>query len=147
MALSVGPRVLALALLVALAGRAGAQGSAREAEVLRAARARHEADFRADRAALDTLLADDLTYGRTSGVVHTKAQVLAMVGATGPYALDYSRPDSLRVRVYGDAAVVTGLLTVKLTAQAAPYTLRYTDTWAWRNGRWQLVAFQATRLP
>jgi hypothetical protein len=105
------------------------------------------ADFRADRAALDTLLADELSYARSSGVLHSKAQVLALVGAGGPYQLDSSTPDSLAARVYGDAAVVTGLLTVKLTAQPAPYTLRFTDVWARRGSRWQLVAFHAARLP
>lgn len=116
-------------------------------DLLRIARWRFEADFKADKAALDSLLADDLTYGRTSGVRHTKAEVLGLVGAGGPYALDYSTPDSLQARVYGETGVVTGLLKVKLTAQPAPYTLRFTDTWVRRNGRWQLVAFQATRLP
>ncbi len=115
--------------------------------LLRVARWRFEADFKADKAALDSLLADDLTYGRTSGVRHNKGEVMALVGAGGPYALDYSTPDSLVARVYGETGVVTGLLKVKLTAQAAPYTLRFTDTWVRRNNRWQLVAFQATRMP
>jgi hypothetical protein len=132
-------------LLIAVASTA--RGQSPEAALLRVARWRFEADFRADRAALDTLLAEDLTYGRTSGVQHTKAQVLSLVGAGGPYALDYSTPDSLSVRVFGETGIVTGLLKVKLTAQPAPYTLRFTDTWVRRNGRWQLVAFQATRLP
>jgi hypothetical protein len=124
-----------------------AQGRAATSDLLRIARWRFEADFKADKAALDSLLADDLSYGRTSGVRHSKAEVMALVGAGGPYALDYSTPDSLVARVYGDAGVVTGLLKVKLTAQPAPYTLRFTDTWLRRGGRWQLVAFQATRLP
>lgn len=125
-----------------------AQGGSREADLLRLVRWRFEADFKADRAALDSLLADDLTYGRTSGVRHTKAEVLSMVGTGGPFALDYSTPDSLGARIYGgEVGVVTGLLKVKLTAQPAPYTLRFTDVWARRGGRWQLVAFQATRLP
>lgn len=118
-----------------------------EASLLRVVRWRFEADFKADKAGLDSLLADDLTYGRTSGVRHTKREVMALVGAGGPYALDYSTPDSLVARVFGEAGVVTGVLKVKLTAQPAPYTLRFTDTWVRRNGRWQLVAFQATRLP
>jgi hypothetical protein len=109
--------------------------------------ARILADFRADRASLDTLLADDLTYARTSGVLHSKAQVLALVGAGGPYQLDSSTPDSLTARAFGDVGVVNGLLTVKLTAQPAPYTLRFTDVWARRGARWQLVAFHASRLP
>ena len=126
-----------------------------EESLLRVVRWRFEADFKADKAGLDSLLADDLTYGRTSGVRHTKHEVLALVGAGGPYALDYSTPDSLVARVYGETGVLTGVLTgvvtgvlkVKLTAQPAPYTLRFTDTWVRRSGRWQLVAFQATRLP
>jgi hypothetical protein len=121
--------------------------SATPAEIIRLVRWRFEADFKADRVALDSLLADDLTYGRTSGVRHTKAEVLALVGAGGPYQLDYSTPDSLVARIYGETAVVTGLLKVKLTAQPAAYTLRFTDVWVRRGGRWQLSAFQATRLP
>lgn len=136
---------LLVPLLCGLSATAGAQSA--ESSLLRAARWRFEADFKADKAALDTVLADDLTYGRTSGVLHSKAQVLSLVGAGGPYALDYSTPDSLLARVYGETGIVTGLLKVKLTAQPAPYTLRFTDTWVRRNGRWQLVAFQATRLP
>ena len=128
----------------------GAQRSLEES-LLRVVRWRFEADFKADKAGLDSLLADDLTYGRTSGVRHTKREVMALVGGGGPYALDYSTPDSLVARVYGETGVVTGVVTgvlkVKLTAQPAPYTLRFTDTWVRRSGRWQLVAFQATRLP
>ncbi|MGQ0648528.1 MAG: nuclear transport factor 2 family protein [Gemmatimonadaceae bacterium] len=139
----------ALALIALLGAPAilPAQGSARVDELLRTARWRFQADFKADKAALDSLLAEDLTYGRTSGVRHTKAEVLGLVGAGGPFTLDYSTPDSLSARIYGQTGIVTGLLTVKLTAQPAPYTLRFTDVWVQRKGRWQLVAFQATRLP
>jgi Domain of unknown function (DUF4440) len=139
-------RSLAVAVALTAAATLGAQDRATDA-LLRVARWRFEADFKADKVALDSLLADDLTYGRSSGLRHSKSEVLALVGAGGPYALDYSTPDSLAARVYGESGVVTGLLKVKLTAQAAPYTLRFTDTWVRRNGRWQLVAFQATRLP
>lgn len=121
--------------------------SASEAQLLRLTEARVAADFAADRAALDTLLADDLTYARSTGVVDGKAAVLAQVGPTGPYALDALTPDSLRARSLGGTGVVTGLLHIKLKAQPAPYRVRFTDVWAQRGGRWVLVAFQATRLP
>lgn len=137
---------LAGLLLAVVPASTGAQRSLEES-LLRVVRWRFEADFKADKAGLDSLLADDLTYGRTSGVRHTKREVMALVGGGGPYALDYSTPDSLVARVYGETGVVTGVLKVKLTAQPAPYTLRFTDTWVRRSGRWQLVAFQATRLP
>jgi hypothetical protein len=86
-------------------------------------------------------------YVRSSGAVDTKAGYLRSLGASGPYALDSLVPGDLSVRVYGQAAVVTGRLVVKLRAQPAPYALRFTDVWERRSGRWQLVVFQATRLP
>jgi ketosteroid isomerase-like protein len=140
---------IALALVFAAAGAAGAQTPADSVgrRILELDRLRFAADLHADAAALDTLLADDVTYVRSSGAVDGKAEYLRALGATGPYALDSLVPADLTVRVFGDAAVVTGRLIVKLRAQPSPYAIRFTDVWARRRGRWQLVAFQATRLP
>lgn len=141
--------IVVVALVLAMASGARAQGPAgRVADrILELDRLRFAADLRGDAAALDSLLADDLTYVRSSGAVDTKAQYLRSLGATGPYALDSLVPTDLAVRVFGEAAVVTGRLIVKLRAQPAPYAIRFTDVWARREGRWRLVAFQATRLP
>jgi len=140
---------LILAILLAPTGAARAQVASDDVvrQVLDLERVRFAADLRADAAALDTLLADDVVYVRSSGAVDTKAQYIRSLGASGPYALDSLVPGDLSVRVYGQAAVVTGRLLVKLRAQPAPYALRFTDVWERRNGRWQLVVFQATRLP
>lgn len=115
--------------------------------LLRLTEARVAADFAADRASLDTLLAGDLSYARSSGAVDDKAAVLAQLGPTGPYALDALTPDSLSARLLGATGIVTGILRIKLRAQPAPYRIRFTDVWMERDGRWQLVAFQAARLP
>lgn len=141
-----GTALLLAAGVAALAPVAGAQ-SPDEQRLLRLTEARVAADFTADRASLDTLLAADLTYARSSGVLDDKGKVLAEVGPGGPYALDYLTPDSLHARSYGSSGVVTGILRVKLKAQATPYRIRFTDVWVERGGRWQLAAFQATRLP
>jgi len=140
---------LTLALVLAAAGTALAQVPAdpMASRILELDRLRFAADLRADAAALDSLLADDVTYVRSSGAVDGKAEYLRSLGATGPYALDSLVPADLSVRVFGEAAVVTGRLIVKLRAQPAAYTIRFTDVWARRGGRWQLAAFQATRLP
>ena len=141
--------VMALTLALTAAGAALAQAPADSVgrRILELDRLRFAADRRADAAALDSLLADDVTYVRSSGAVDGKAEYLRALGATGQYALDSLVPADLSVRVFGEAAVVTGRLIVKLRAQPAPYTIRFTDVWARRRGRWQLVAFQATRLP
>ena len=147
--MSIALAALSLALTFAHMGSPDAAGaqSPTQRRLMQLTEARVRADFTADRVALDTLLAEDLTYTRSSGVTDDKRAVLAQVGATGPYALDELTPDSLQARVYGTTGVVTGILHIKLKAQPAPYRIRFTDVWAERSGRWQLVAFQATRLP
>jgi hypothetical protein len=53
-----------------------------------------------------------------------------------------------KVRLYGDAAVVTGITTVKGVAgkDAFAADFQYTDTWVRREGRWKLAASHASRL-
>ena len=138
---------LALGLVVWLPAVARAQSPVNDPVLVRLTEARITADFKANRASLDTLLAADVTYGRSSGVMNTKEEVLKEVGPGGPYQLDYLTPDSLRARRFGSAGVVTGILHVKLSAQANPYRIRFTDVWALRGGKWQLASFQATRIP
>jgi hypothetical protein len=45
--------------------------------------------------------------------------------------------------------VITGMArTIALVAGRESSTvLRYTDLWVERNGRWQMVAWQSTRIP
>jgi ketosteroid isomerase-like protein len=59
-----------------------------------------------------------------------------------------SAVDQLQVRVYGDTAIVTGR-TKAAAGGAAPQsvTLRFTDVFVHRDGRWLAVASHATRLP
>ena len=142
-------RIFLLVLVSAACWSASAAGQSRSAAVDLTAltRARITADFKADRAALDSLLSDHLSYGRSSGVLDDKKAVLAEVGPGGPYSLDYLTGDSLKARRYGNVGVVNGIMNVKLKAQPAPYRIRFTDVWALEDGHWRLVSFQATRLP
>ena len=56
--------------------------------------------------------------------------------------------DDMKVRVYGNAAVVTGRYTVKEqfkgTDLSGPY--RFTDTFIKRAGRWQCVATHSSKI-
>ena len=51
------------------------------------------------------------------------------------------------VRVYGPTAVLTGSADMVLRGQPDTIRLRYTLVYAKRDGRWQMVAWQSTRLP
>ena len=90
------------------------------------------------------LLADDWTVTHIDAQVITKHQALEMC-RTGPPVT--STVDQLSVRSYGDTAIVTGR-TKATVSGAAPQTvtLRFTDVFVWRDGRWIAVASHATRL-
>jgi ketosteroid isomerase-like protein len=55
----------------------------------------------------------------------------------------------LHARVIGDVGLVTGIN--KFQGRQGPevfdFTLRFLHVYAWRDGQWQLVASQDTRLP
>jgi ketosteroid isomerase-like protein len=52
------------------------------------------------------------------------------------------------LRLYGDAAIVTGITSIKGTADSQPFSadFQFTDTYVHRNGRWVLAASHASRL-
>jgi ketosteroid isomerase-like protein len=51
--------------------------------------------------------------------------------------------------VYGNTAVVTGILWMRGRGPAGPFEhrYRYTDTWMKLGGRWQCIASQDYLLP
>jgi ketosteroid isomerase-like protein len=55
----------------------------------------------------------------------------------------------MRANVYGNAAVVTGILRMKGRGPGGPFDrrYRYTDTWVRLDGRWQAVASQDYLIP
>ena len=121
---------------------------ATEQEVLKAYRELDEASLiKKDRATMERLMADDYSYGHSNGSVANKAQDIAE-NMSPDMKWTASRLDDLKVRIYGDVAVVTGLAT--LTGSAKGYVSgprRFTDVWVRRNGRWQSVGGQSTIVP
>ena len=62
--------------------------------------------------------------------------------------IDSSALDEFVVRIYGDTAVVhfTQKLTGPSKGQSLTLTFRYMDVFVLRDGRWQCVASQSTRV-
>jgi ketosteroid isomerase-like protein len=56
--------------------------------------------------------------------------------------------DDMKVRIYGDAAVVTGRNTTKETLNGKDTSgqERWTDTWIKKAGRWQCVATHSSNI-
>jgi hypothetical protein len=115
-----------------------------------------------DRAVFDRFFADDVVYTRSAGVTITKADIMrsferkpgdpeaahAQERATSTYDAD-----EITVHQYGDAAIVNFRLIAKQngaeakTAEKTTQYYRNTGTFVKRDGRWQAVAWQSTRVP
>jgi len=117
--------------------------------VLDAERRRGEALVAKDLVALRELLAEDLSHSHTRGVTDTLESFLHFVEHDIRY-LDMQR-DDLTVRLFGSVAIMTGNQTNRIEIRSAsePMTSRSCalQIWIWRNGRWQMNAFQSTTLP
>jgi ketosteroid isomerase-like protein len=110
-----------------------------------------------DRAFFERVLADDFTHTSHAGKFKTRAEWLAenkfedrqgrpQHGKTTYEALAV---DDLAVRLYGDTAVVTGRTSPKgWNAKGEPIggQYRFLRVWVKRDRRWQVVAFQGTRI-
>jgi ketosteroid isomerase-like protein len=90
-----------------------------------------------DSAALATTLAEDFVMSRGRSEVWTKADYLRHVANDTLHHASITRADE-RIRLYGDAAVVTYRPT-RLTEGRA-WVYRSTDTFIRRDRRWRLVA-------
>ena len=108
---------------------------------------RIQAQIHADSAALDRLYADDFIGIGPSGTVRTKKEVLADF-ASGSLKFQSITTADVRIRVYGDAAVETGLSTMKGqdAEKVVPEENRFTRVWIKQGGRWRLVANHYSNL-
>jgi uncharacterized protein YciI len=145
------PSTLYVFLAMAMATTAAAQPPAPAAPELTALVKEFLAGAsRNDAAVHDRFWADDLVYTRAAGERIGKAEILRDVrSATGPKpgepATMYGAED-VRIQQYGDTAVVAFRL-VGTTGGGPPDHYLNTGTFVKRAGRWQAVAWQATRVP
>ncbi len=100
-----------------------------------------------DSAALQSLFATEYFATDWEGVTYNKSQEIANAMAPDSRTQSFVLSD-LKVQVYGDVAVVTGLNTIKATFKGADVSgaYRFTDVFVKRDGRWQAVATQGTKV-
>jgi len=100
-----------------------------------------------DAAALRRHLDAGFTLTNSRGEITNLAQNLAEVERREP-RYEVFRDRDQTVRLFGDAAVLTGITTVRGRAGGEPFAaeFRFTDTYVRRDGRWRLVAGHASRI-
>jgi ketosteroid isomerase-like protein len=107
-----------------------------------------QAFVKGDPAMAERMEAADFVGTAPDGKVGDKAQDLNDLKA-GKFKAESAEPDEMKVHVYGNAAVVTGRMTVRggqYDGQDISGQYRFTDTWVKNKGKWQVVASQATLL-
>ena len=140
--------LIVLALVIALKAQNSSQTQtdSPEQELTKLENDWLQAFFKKDIVFSDRFLADDYMGTDEHGVVKTKAQEIAEIKA-GAHLSTSGVLDNIRVRVYGDAAVVTGRHIMKGLFQGKEYRSPYlwTDIFIKRGGRWQCVASHVSK--
>ena len=102
-----------------------------------------------DFSTLSALLADDIVYTHSTGVVQDKSKYLDHArNALTFLSIDRGH---LTVRVLDNVAMMSGAMTNIITAPSLekPMEVRaqVLQVWVQENGSWKMAAFQATRTP
>jgi ketosteroid isomerase-like protein len=145
-----------LALAAAAAGLALVQSSAKAQEAgngdVEKMIAKMEDDWsaamlNADLAAIDRIEAPDYTLADQDGNLMAREQLDASL-KSGEYKATAFKNDEVKVRVYGDTAIVSGLETETSTYKGKDSSgqYRFTDVFVKRDGVWQAVASHTSKV-
>jgi hypothetical protein len=118
-------------------------------QVLATEHARTAALEHSDIAALERIMADDVTYIHASGKVDTKKSYLDAIRSGQLHYISW-HPKALHVRMLGTGAVIDGDYAVKVMdsrMQPIPFDINIfiLTVYERRNGQWQQIAWQSTR--
>ena len=135
------------ALVLAAASVPAHAESADEAAVGKAIDDLTKAMMAADKAKLEALTADQLSYGHSSGKVETKAEFVAAIAdkKTIFKSITLSNPS---VAVVGNNAIARHVFAAEVEAggQASSPKIGVMQVWVKDGGGWKLLARQAFRI-
>ena len=143
----IGIAVCVVVLVFGVGSLAQQKSGSVEQELMKLEQDWTNANVKADVAFLDRILADDWTAADQDGTVYNKTQFLTSM-KSGEDVISSLVTDDMKVRVYGDTAVVTGRNTGKETLKGKDISgqYRWTDTWVKKAGRWQCVASHWSKI-
>ncbi len=121
--------------------------SAEESRVAAAVATLNKAIIDADKNVLESLTAEELSYGHSGGKVENKTQfVTALVsGAVDFISIDIA---DQKITISGKNAIVRSLYGAKLTSNGNPVELKIGSLMVWEKakGKWKLLARQGYKL-
>ena len=100
-----------------------------------------------DIATLNAVLADDLIYTHSSARLDTKQSLIGNM-ESGSTVYNAVEPSDVKAQDLGSAVVLTGIARIRVTSGGNPnaFAVRFTDVYANKGGKWQMVTWQSTRL-
>jgi ketosteroid isomerase-like protein len=105
------------------------------------------ADERHDRTALNRIIADDFLGTGPMGTTVSKKDIIPREGtAADAHGLSINGQD-IKVRVFGDSAIVTGRGVPKTPGQEERGELRFTLVFIRRADSWQMVGAHLSAVP
>lgn len=118
-----------------------------EDEIKKLEEMRNQAVLHGDVAVLDRMTSDDYTFITLRGEMRTKQEILKGF-ASGSFHYESRQLFDLKVRVYGNTAVVTGRSVQKGIENGKDYSGDYwfTRVYVQQNYHWLTVALQTTPI-
>ena len=101
-----------------------------------------------DKAALEKITADALSYGHSSGKVQTKAEFIEALTSAASDFVSIELTEQT-VKLSGNTAIVRHNLSASTNDGGKPGTVKLHILTIWQklNGQWKLLARQAVKLP
>lgn len=127
-------------------GSAQAPASDAAAQIRALELAQNVAIAHGDAAAMAKVTSEDFAFITPRGFLLSRAQMLQGL-SNGEFTYEYRQISDLNIRVYGDAAVVTGqsLHTIQQGGREWSDGYRYSRTYVRQHGAWLVVLWQSTR--
>lgn len=114
-------------------------------DVLAAMNARYNAIVTQNMSVYANLMADNITFYSPLGTTPSKSELIAMMRPGGTdriLSYEFIKPV---IHIYGKTATASGVVKYDALRQGKEFNAltRFLEVWAYRDGRWQLLAHQA----
>ena len=122
--------------------------SADEAAAAQAIEALRTAMLEADKAKLEALVTDQLSYGHSGGLVQTKPQFVDVIAGKKTVYKSISLSDAT-ITIAGSNAIARNVFSTEFESDGKPGTAKIGElqVWAKQDGSWKLLARQSFRTP
>ncbi len=140
-------KLLYLFILFFVSAIAATAQSTEETKVATATAALNKAIIDADKNVLESLAADELSYGHSGGKIENKTQVIAALASGAVDFLSIDITDQT-ITLAGKNAILRNKFNAKITSDGKPVELKIGNIMVWQKvkRKWKLLARQGYKI-